>query len=47
MFGPPQPAASTKALAGVESSSTSEPSAAAQNLAVRSASGQSNDTDLM
>src|SRR6478735_10558287 len=47
MFGPPQPAASTNALSAVESSSTSDPSAAAQNVASRSASPQSNVTDLM
>jgi hypothetical protein len=40
-FGPPHPAASTKARSGVESSSTSEPSAAAQNRATRRASTQS------
>src|SRR5215471_8658352 len=47
MFGPPQPAASTKAFSAVESSSTSDPSAAAQNLASASASAASNDTDLI
>jgi hypothetical protein len=47
MFGPPQPAASTNALAGLESSSTSEPSAAAQNLASARASAASNETDLI
>jgi len=45
MFGPPQPAASTKALSGVESSSTSDPKTAAQNPASASASAASNDTD--
>jgi len=34
MFGPPQPAASTKALSAVESSSTSDSRTAAQNLNV-------------
>ena len=47
IFGPPQPAASTNALSGVESSSTSEPKTAAQNLASASASAASNDTDLI
>src|SRR5215471_3604410 len=47
MFGPPQPAASTKAFSAVESSSTSDPSTAAQNLASASASAASNDTDLI
>ena len=47
MFGPPQPAASTKALSAVESSSTSDPRTAAQNLASASASAASNDTDLI
>ena len=47
IFGPPQPAASTNALSVVESSSTSEPKTAAQNLASASASAASNDTDLI
>ena len=47
MFGPPQPAASTKAFSLVDSSSTSDPNTAAQNLASRSASAPSNDTDLI
>jgi hypothetical protein len=46
-FGPPQPAASTKALSAVESSSTPDPGGAAQNLASASASAASNDTDLI
>jgi DNA-binding TFAR19-related protein (PDSD5 family) len=47
MFGPPQPAASTNALSAVESSSTSEPSAAAQNVASARASAASNETALI
>jgi hypothetical protein len=47
MFGPPQPAASTKAFPAVESSSTSDPSTAAQNPARASASAASNVTVLM
>src|SRR5216683_7648246 len=47
MFGPPQPAASTNALSGVDSSSTSEPKTAAQNWASVSASAASKDTDLI
>src|SRR6185437_9202012 len=47
MFGPPQPAASTKARSGADSSSTSVPSAAAQNRATRSASAQSQVTVLI
>src|SRR5690348_12236040 len=47
MFGPPQPAASTNALPAVESSSTSEPSAAAQNVASARASAASNETALI
>src|SRR5437764_197729 len=47
MLGPPHPAASTNALSAVESSSTSEPNTAAQNLASASASAASNETDLM
>lgn len=47
MLGPPQPAASTYALAAEDSSSTSEPSAAAQNRAATSASAQSNVTVLI
>jgi hypothetical protein len=42
MFGPPQPAASTKALSEVESSSTSDPKTAAQNVASARASTASN-----
>ncbi len=44
---PPQPGASTNALSAVESSSTSDPSTAAQNLASASASAASNDADLI
>jgi hypothetical protein len=47
IFGPPQPAASTNALSAVESSSTTEPKAADQNLASASASAASKDTDLI
>src|SRR3984893_1406382 len=47
MLGPPQPAASTKALPSVESSSTSDPRTAAQNRASAGASAASNDTDLI
>jgi hypothetical protein len=47
MFGPPQPAASTNALSAVESSSTSDPKTAAQNLASASASAASNVTVLI
>src|SRR5215470_15496955 len=47
MFGPPQPAASTNALSAVDSSSTSDPKAAAQNVASASASVASNETDLI
>ncbi len=47
MLGPPQPGASTNALSDVDSSSTSVPSAAAQNRASTSASALSNVTDLM
>ena len=47
MFGPPQPAASTNALSAVESSSTSDPSAAAQKPASASASVASNETVLI
>ncbi len=44
--GPPQPGGSTNALSGVEASSTSDPRAAAQNVARRTASAASNVTDL-
>src|SRR5215470_2164371 len=47
MFGPPQPAASTNALSAVDSSSTSDPKTAAQNLASASASAASNVTVLI
>jgi hypothetical protein len=47
IFGPPQPAASTNAFATVESSSTSEPKTAAQNLASAGASAASKETDLI
>ena len=47
MFGSPHPAASTKALLVVESSSTSDPNTAAQNVASAKASPASNVTDLM
>ena len=46
-IGPPQPAASTNALSAVESSSTSEPSAAAQKVASARASVASNETALI
>lgn len=47
MLGPPQPGASTKARSAVESSSTFDPRAAAQNSASRKASAQSKVSVLM
>jgi len=47
MFGPPHPGASTNACSAVESSSTFEPSAAAQKVARAIGSAQSKVTDLM
>src|SRR5690348_16750150 len=47
MLGPPHPAASTNALSRVDSSSTSDPNTAAQNVASASASAASKETVLI